>query len=146
MAGMFFSKTSEYALRAVVYLADHEGQSQTTQQIAEATKVPSNYLSKTLQSLARAGLVQAQRGLGGGFMLARPAAGVTVLDVVSAVDPVQRIHTCPLSLASHGTNLCPLHRKLDDALASIETAFGSTVIADLLHVKGMNKPLCETIE
>lgn len=142
---MFFSKTSEYALRAVVYLADHEGQSQTTQQIAEATKVPSNYLSKTLQGLARAGLVQAQRGLGGGFALARPAASMTVLDVVNAVDPVQRIHTCPLNLSSHGTNLCPLHRKLDDALASVEKAFGSTVIADLLRVKGMNKPLCETI-
>lgn len=140
---MLFSKTAEYALRAIVYLADHTDVAQTTQQIADATQVPANYLSKTLQGLGRAGLVQAQRGVGGGFALARPAETLTVLDVVNAVDPVQRIVECPLHLSAHGANLCPLHRKLDDAMAMIEKAFGSTRIVDLLRVKGMNRPLCD---
>jgi Rrf2 family nitric oxide-sensitive transcriptional repressor len=62
---MIFSQTVEYALRAAVWLADHDD-GQTTQEIAEATKVPPSYLAKVLQSLRRAGLVHAKRGVGGG--------------------------------------------------------------------------------
>jgi Rrf2 family protein len=140
---MLISQTAEYALRAVVMLADRAGQPQTTRQIAEATRVPAGYLSKVLRALGRGGLVTGQRGLGGGFLLARPARDISVLDVVDAVDPFQRIETCPLGLKSHGQNLCPLHRKLDDAMASIERAFESTTIQNLLHTRGKSRPLCE---
>ena len=58
-----FSRTTEYALRAVVYLAAQDGAARTIGQIAEATRVPSDYLSKVMQNLRRAGLVQSQRGL-----------------------------------------------------------------------------------
>jgi DNA-binding IscR family transcriptional regulator len=78
--------------------------------------------------------VSAQRGRGGGFQAARPANEISVLEVVSAVDAVRRIHTCPLGLAAHGTNLCPLHRKLDDAARSIEEAFRITSIGSLAGV------------
>lgn len=140
---MLFSQTAEYALRAVVLLADRAGQPQTNQQIADATRVPAGYLSKVLQALGRADLVAGQRGVGGGFLLVRPADQITVLDVVNAVDPIERIRTCPLGLKSHGTHLCPLHRKLDDALASIESAFGSTTIQTLLDTPSTSRPLCE---
>lgn len=140
---MLFSQTAEYALRAAVWLASHMDQPQTNLQIARATKVPAGYLSKVLQALGRADLVNAQRGLHGGFTLARPPGEVSVLDVVNAVDPVQRIHTCPLGLASHGKNLCPLHRKLDNALLSIEESFASTSIEDLLKTPTGSKPLCD---
>ena len=140
---MLFSQTAEYALRAVVLLADRAGQPQTNQQIAGATRVPAGYLSKVLQALSRAELVTGQRGVGGGFQLARPSKQITVLDVVNAVDPIQRIHTCPLGLDSHGTHLCPLHRKLDDTLASIESAFSSTTIQALLDTPSKSRPLCD---
>lgn len=140
---MLFSQTAEYALRAAVHLAAHPGRPQTNQQIADATRVPAGYLSKVLQSLGRAALVRAQRGVGGGFTLARPARDITVLDVVNAVDPMQRIVECPLGLKAHGTNLCPLHRKLDDALALVEDALRSASIADLLQTPGRSSPLCK---
>ncbi|MCA9310025.1 MAG: Rrf2 family transcriptional regulator [Phycisphaerales bacterium] len=136
------SQTSEYALRAMIHLAHHSGQARTTQQIAEATKVPSGYLSKVLQSLARGGLVNSQRGLGGGFTLARDEAGITILDVIKTVDsPLARIESCPLGLSSH-TSLCALHRKLDEAIAWVENSFGSTTIADLVGNADI-EPLCE---
>ena len=94
-----FSQTAEYALRAVVALADGGGKPLTTQQIAGMTKVPANYLAKVLQSLGRAGIVSSQRGLGGGSVLARPAAEISVYEVIEAVDSIQRIRTCPLGLA-----------------------------------------------
>ena len=133
------TQTAEYALRAVVYLAD-QGAPQTTSVIAEHTHVPVGYLSKVLQGLCKAGLVNSQRGLHGGFVLTAPAAEMTVLRVVNAVEPIRRFHECPLGL--HGKELCPLHRKLDDAAKSIETTFGDTTIADLNSASGGNKPLC----
>ena len=79
------SQTVEYALRAAVYLAGKTGTPQTNDQIATATKVPAAYLSKVLQSLTRAGLVAAQRGVRGGFTLCRAADELTILEVVNAV-------------------------------------------------------------
>jgi Rrf2 family protein len=65
------SRTSEYALRAVVWLIQEPGRSQTTRQIARGTKTPPDYASKVLQALSRAGVIRGQRGLGGGFLLRR---------------------------------------------------------------------------
>ena len=63
------SRTVEYALRAVVHLADRAPESRSTDQIAEATRVPKAYLSKVLQNLGRAGVVRSRRGIGGGTTL-----------------------------------------------------------------------------
>lgn len=134
------SQTVEYALRAVVHLAG-EGTARTTAQIAEATKVPTAYLSKVLQGLARNGVVVATRGVGGGVSLAHEPDDLTILDIVNAVDPVQRIKTCPLGLASHGVKLCALHRRLDDALAKVEEAFRQSTLADVLADPNPSVPL-----
>src|SRR4051812_5164973 len=110
-----FSKTVEYALRAVAHLAYEAPKGRTTEQIAEATRVESaTYLSKVLQELVRKGVVKSQRGIGGGITLAKPPEELTILEVVNAVEPIERIKSCPLGLKSHGVRLCPLHRRLDD--------------------------------
>jgi len=136
------SQTAEYALRAIVFLADHHGQANTAEVIAETTKVPLGYLAKILQGLARSGLVVSQRGLYGGFTLLRSPSDVTIYDVVQATDPIIRIQTCPLGLPNHGSDLCPLHRRLDSAAQAIETAFRRTTIASLLDEPDSNRPLC----
>jgi Rrf2 family protein len=136
------SSTAEYALRAVVVLATAGGP-RTAQEISQHSRVPQDYLAKVLHSLAKAGLVAAQRGRGGGFLLAHPPESLTVLAVVAAVDPLRRITRCPLGIASHGTALCPLHKKLDDAVRSVEEAFASTTIADILAEPTTSRPLCE---
>jgi len=135
------SQTTEYALRAIVFLAD-QGEARTTQQIAKTTRVPAGYLSKVMQGLSRAGLVDSQRGVHGGFTLARPPKELTIWEVVEAVDPIQRIRSCPLGLKAHGTNLCPLHRRLDDAAAQVEHAFRGTTVQELLDEPTSSKPLC----
>lgn len=137
-----FSQTVEYALRAVVHLANEAPRSRTTDEIAKATRVPRAYLSKVLQSLARAGLVQSQRGLGGGMTLTHLAESLTILDVVNAVEPIPRIRRCPLGIAAHGVHLCPLHNRLDAALAAVETAFAKTTLADVLTDPNPSAALC----
>lgn len=127
-----FSLTAEYALRAVVFLAEGGNGRYTTQAIADATQIPPRYLAKILQKLAQAGVLKGQRGLNGGFCLARGAAQITALDVVQAVEPIRRIHTCPLGLEAHQSRLCPLHTRLDEALAQIEQNLRKSSIVELL--------------
>lgn len=122
------SQTAEYALRAVVALASGKNEARTAQDLARESQVPLDYLSKVLNCLVKAGIVSGQRGRGGGFQTLLPASRLTVLEVVTAVDPLKRIKSCPLGLKAHGVNLCPLHRKLDDAVKSVEEAFASTTI------------------
>lgn len=136
------TQTVEYALRALVALAAKSDQPQSTAQLAEITKVPGPYLSKVLQLLTREGLVEAHRGVRGGFSLSRPAKKITILEAVNAVDPIQRIKVCPLGLEAHGKRLCPLHKKMDAALAQMEKAFGSTTLADVLAEPSPSVPLC----
>jgi Rrf2 family protein len=138
-----FSQTVEYALRAVVHLAAEVPAPRTTDQIAEATRVPKAYLSKVLQGLSRAGVVHSQRGIGGGMTLTKAPADLTILEVVNAVEPLGRIRECPLGLAAHGVRLCPLHKRLDNALATVEAAFAQTTLAEILAEPNDSPPLCE---
>ena len=96
----------------------------------------------TLQALSRAGIVRSQRGLGGGVSLAQSPEKLTILSVLNAVEPLQRIRTCPLGLSAHGVHLCPLHRRLDNALAMVEEAFGATTLAEVLAEPSRSAPLC----
>jgi Rrf2 family transcriptional regulator, nitric oxide-sensitive transcriptional repressor len=136
------SQTAEYALRAITHLAYNYEAPQSTREISAATKVPVPYLSKVLQGLSHAGLISSHRGIRGGFMLALPADTLSIWQVVEAVDPIRRIRTCPLGLASHGMNLCPLHRRLDDALALVERAFKESTVADVISERSSSQPLC----
>ena len=96
-----------------------------------------------MQGLVRAGIASSQRGLHGGFLLTRAPAELTIWEIIDAVEPIKRIRECPLGIASHGGTLCPLHRKLDNAMALVEESFQSTTVADVLAQPGSVSPLCE---
>ena len=130
----------------VVLLTRKEGAYCSAQDVAAHAKVPVDYMAKILHQLAQARLVVAQRGRNGGCKAARTADVIRIIDIVQAVDPIRRIHSCPLGIAAHGTRLCPLHRKLDDAARTVEEAFASTTLADLLNEDTTSIPLCAKTE
>jgi len=130
-----FSQTVEYALRAMLALAAGDGSPMTTRQIAEIMKVPQSYLSKVLQSLVRGRLVFSTRGLKGGFVLVKTPDQISMLDILSAVNPIQRINSCPLDLTNHSSDLCPMHRRLDHAMGLVEDAFATTTLEEILTEK-----------
>lgn len=136
------SKTAEYALRAVACLAAKGESPVSADVLAEQTKVPRRYLTQVMQDLAGQGLVRSRSGPGGGYILARDTTELTILDVVNAVAPLERITACPLGLKSH-TALCPLHAELDKAYAATEAAFASVTISNLLNSTSPIVPLCE---
>lgn len=112
--------------------------------LATRTQVPQDYLSKVLQLLARADLIKGRRGVGGGYQLARPAAEITMVEVINAVEPLKRIESCPLGLDNHGPNLCPLHRRMDLAAKAVIDILDDVTLDDLLNEPNSNKPLCDT--
>ncbi|MCC6493783.1 MAG: Rrf2 family transcriptional regulator [Pirellulales bacterium] len=138
-------KTAEYALRAAVWLAGGENRIESADALAERTKIPRRYLHKVLQDLARGGLVRSQPGPGGGYALNRSPEKISILDVVNAVAPLERIRSCPLGLPSH-TRLCPLHRELDQVYANAEESLKNVTLAQLLRSTSTIVPLCDVAE
>lgn len=136
------SKTAEYALRAAVWLASNGDHPSSADQLAEVTKVPRRYLHKVLQDLVRGGLVRSQPGPGGGYSLALSPDQITILAVVTAVAPLERIRHCPLGLPSH-TKLCPLHKELDRVYAYAEESLGRVTLGALAKSKSKIVPLCD---
>jgi Rrf2 family nitric oxide-sensitive transcriptional repressor len=134
------SQTAEYALRAVVFLAENTDSRWTAQRIAEATQVPPGYLATDLHTVARPAVVDALRGVHGGFSLRKAPDQVTVLEVIEAVDPIPRIRSCPLNLEAHRDQLCPLHDRLDKATALVEESFRASTLADLLGRQTFTPP------
>lgn len=140
------SKTAEYGLRVMAWLARAAPSPQITREIAEGTQVPAAYLSKVIQGLLRAGLVDAKRGRhGGGVTLAVSPEETTILDVLEALDPPRRIKECPLGPGYHGRDLCPLHRRLDDAMETVERALGQSTLAEILAEPSPSQPLCRPV-
>jgi Rrf2 family protein len=136
------TKTAEYALRAVASLAQEGQQARSADDLAEQTQVPRRYLHKVLQDLCRAKLVRSRSGPGGGYTLVKLPDQISILDVVNAVAPLRRIHSCPLGIESH-SKLCPLHKELDRAYAETEKSFALVTIGQLVGSRGKIKPLCE---
>lgn len=135
-----FSQTVEYALRAVMLVAGADGMPLNSERISEQMQIPHAYLSKVMRGLVVAKIVKSQLGPNGGFVMARDITRVTVLDVVSAVDPLRRITACPLGRPDH-VKLCPLHREMDDAMHHVECRLRQVSIAELQERDSATGPL-----
>lgn len=127
-----FSRTLEYALRASVYLGSMYTRPVTAHQIADATSVPLSYLPKVLQQLVRARLVKGTRGLHGGYVLARDPASISILDVVNAIEPLNRTEQCNPGLVDHVEKVCPLHQRIDRILLDLQDRFERLSLAEIL--------------
>ena len=138
------NQAGEYALRAMVHLSRQTTNAPASaSDIAVSTKVPQAYLQKILRILTQNELLTAQRGMGGGFMLAKLPSAISVLDVLRACDAgPSRIEHCPLGISGH-TELCSLHRLIDQQTAAVELAFASTSIDDLVKDPTGLHPLCD---
>jgi Rrf2 family transcriptional regulator, nitric oxide-sensitive transcriptional repressor len=125
------SQTIEYALRAMSSLASLPGTAATSESIAAATRIPQAYLSKVMRDLVRADLVKSFRGPRGGFVLARDAGAITLLDIVNAVDPIRRSATCEPD-GPGPSNPCPVDRCMGLVLDHLEEQLRNTSLGSML--------------
>ena len=87
------SKKADYALMAMAHLALQPG-SASAREIAESYEIPTELMAKVLQRLARRGLLTSQQGARGGYQLAHAAAGISVADVIQAIDGPVSVTAC----------------------------------------------------
>lgn len=126
------STTAEYALRIMILLTESGGGPRTGAAIAQAAKVPADYAGKVLATLRRAGLVGGQRGRRGGFALRCDPRRTTLLDIVDAIEPIERITACPLGREAHRRRLCPLHRRLDDLIVLLQSSLAGMTLQSVV--------------
>jgi Rrf2 family protein len=130
------SRTAEYALRAVLAIAEGGGQPVGAARLADTLGIPGNYLSKVLHQLARAGVLDSTRGKWGGFTLARPASRIPLLEVVGSVDEVTGNPTCLLGRSvCSDHHPCAAHERWKEVSEKSAAFFRETMVADLVAPK-----------
>lgn len=130
---MILSQTSEYALRALLHLAENDsGDPTRVEDIATALAVPRNYLSKILHTLTRAGLLDSARGPGGGFSLAAGSGTTTLLEVIKLFDPFDLQAVCFLGRPRcRDDDPCPAHEHWGEIKARVIAFVTETTLDDL---------------
>ncbi|HSU13804.1 Rrf2 family transcriptional regulator [Longimicrobium sp.] len=129
------TRTSEHAIRALLFLARHSGgECVPAERIARALGAPANYLSKTLNALARQGIVSSTRGPAGGFRLRRHPARVTLAEVVATFDDARPRAVCLLGdRPCDGLHPCRAHAAWSRVCAEMRAPLGATTLAGLLE-------------
>jgi Rrf2 family protein len=127
------SQTAEYALRAVLYLAERgETDPVRVGEMARALGLPQNYLSKTLHALVRSGVLSSVRGPQGGFRLARPAARLPLAVVVAPFDVITERRRCLLGRPEcSDRGACAAHHAWKRTADHVARFFRDTTIGDL---------------
>ena len=134
----------EYGLHCLLYLCEPRGGAReaSAKDLAELQGVPVEYMAKLFTKLSRAGIVAATEGVRGGFRLARPAASISVLDIMNAIDGEKALFDCreirancavfddkPPAWATRG--VCSIHAVMLDAEKRMNEALAAHSLADL---------------
>lgn len=127
------SKTCQYALRAVIYIASNPGEGfVSTKQISKDTEISYFFLGKILNKLTQAGYLESYKGPNGGVRLLKPAENISVLDVLNAIESVKCLEGCLLGLPNCSDETkCSLHDSWKDIKLSIYKMFSGKTIHEL---------------
>lgn len=126
------SQTATYALQSMAFLAAHKDEGPIlSQTISREMGIPKNFLSKILNRLVQAGLVQSIRGTGGGFVLAKNASSISMRDVVSLFMKLDDYKKCFLALKECDGS-CALHPRWKRIAEQIESMLDETTIDKML--------------
>ncbi len=126
------SQTGRYALRILGHLADHPGERLRGHEIAQATGIPANYLTKLLNQLRKRGFVESQKGWGGGFALRSEALGVRIAEVIELFEGPADHAGCVFELRECDEHKpCPLHGHWEKVRSSLHAMMNAVSIRDL---------------
>jgi Rrf2 family protein len=130
---MEISRRTDYGVRLILDLAGlPAGRRASTQEIAERQNIPAPFLAKIISQLSLSGLVNTHRGAGGGVMLARPPAEISLLQVIEALDGPVRLNRCAVDPGMCPRDeTCPVHQVWTRAQESLVTTLHDTTF-DLL--------------
>jgi Rrf2 family protein len=132
---VIISRTAEYALRAVLHVAQHgEEYPVRVAEMAAVLGIPQNYLSKILHRLARAGVLSSTRGKTGGFQLAVPAERLALHAVIAPFDALAERRQCLLGRPRcTDRSPCSAHGRWKSVTDTVAAFFTETTVAELLQ-------------
>lgn len=131
---MIYSKTCEYAIRALSYLAAKPDQKLTMiPEIGNKTQVPEAYLAKIFQALVKHEILISRRGPSGGFSLKKKPSELTLLEIVKAVDDIERLNACVMGLEDCSiVNACPMHEVWADTKQKVIERLEACSLSELI--------------
>lgn len=144
---MLLSKACIYGLRSSMFLATYEsGVYVSIKEISEGLDISFHFLTKILQELTGAGILESQKGPKGGIRLSKNGEDINLFDIVKAIDGTDLFTECSLGLKGCGTmKPCPLHNKWALRRDSIKEMFEATTLQELVK-KGKEGNLRITAE
>lgn len=136
------SRAAQYAVRTLVHLAlEHDAAASPVREIAEAEGIPPHFLAKLVGKLARAGLVDAFKGPGGGIRLAKPPTRIKLMQVIEAVDGPAFLSACFLGLRSCSDEQpCAMHENWKTLRTRLAADLDRITIAELAASARRNPP------
>jgi Rrf2 family protein len=136
MSLMQIPRKIEYALRAMIHLADNPDSVARGTEIARDEHIPKYYLEKVIRDLMRGGLVHARRGPGGGYQLARPPETISFRDVIEAVEGPIALNLCVEGGAQCSLQpTCRMFRVWEEGQRSLLDIFSHTTILEIASSK-----------
>ncbi len=129
---MYFSKTTEYSLRILSFMAIDETKLYNAEMLCSCLEIPYRYLRKQLTKLTKSGLLISLQGKNGGYKMSRSSEEVSLWDIVEATEGEQCVHECLLGFDNcvFGAK-CSLHKKWETVQNSINEMLKNTTLAEL---------------
>ena len=129
---MKFYKTSEYAIRALTYMAQNDEELISARRLHEQLDIPHKYLTMLLQKLGREGLIVSTQGAKGGYRIARPKNQIRLWDIVDIVEGEKSYDRCILGFPEcPGDNPCALHKHWESRRNSIIEMLKTVTLSEL---------------
>ncbi|TSA38557.1 MAG: Rrf2 family transcriptional regulator [Porphyromonadaceae bacterium] len=130
---MDLSKTSQYALRVLGFMALDESALYISEQISTVLNIPPQYLRRLLTNLSKAGLLNSDKGKGGGFKLAKTAGSIYIIDILAATEKKELLNSCIFGLENCiRDNPCAMHEQWAEARENILKILRTTSLADMI--------------
>lgn len=134
------SNTSKYAIRSLIYLANFSSPDKKVgiKKISEELKMPSPFLGKILQGMAREKILNSTKGPNGGFTLGRKPEEITLYDIVKHIDGEDYFNNCiirmqPCTCYESNNTTCPIHKRFNNLRSEVISFYKDTSLADIVE-------------
>ena len=130
---MFVTRKMDYGLRILLELGCRPTERLTSETLSTAIDVPRQFTLKIAQTLTKAGLIKAQRGVGGGIQLAKPTEAISLYEIFSVADTPRVLNECLVDAsACKRSRFCATHHELRSIQSRLDNDLKRVTLAELV--------------
>ena len=129
---MKLSKTSEYALRILIFMAKEPEKLYSAKHLIEKLKVSDKYLRKLMTDMSKSGFIKSSQGRDGGYTFAKDIQNIFLYDIIDSVEGMEKLNGCVLGFDECScTNPCAMHNIWEDKRNEMNKLFSETRLSDM---------------